>query len=243
AISTVAGNGVSDFAGDGGPATQASLNGSFGVAVAPDGSFYIADTINDRIRRVGPDGIISTVAGNGTSGFSGDGGPAQGAALRRPQGVAVAPDGSLYIADTGNARIRRVGPDGIIRTVAGNGTVQFGGDGGPATQAGLGNPVGVAVSPDGGLYIADTGHHRVRRVGPDGIITTVAGNAFGQFSGDSGLATLAGIGAPTNLAVAPDGSLYIADNAFSIRRVSVPLPSFSDRLAVASEDGSELYLF
>ena len=352
AISTVAGNGVSDFAGDGGPATQASLNGSFGVAVAPDGSFYIADTINDRIRRVGPDGIISTVAGNGTSGFSGDGGPAQGAALRRPQGVAVAPDGSLYIADTGNARIRRVGPDGIIRTVAGNGTVQFGGDGGPATQAGLGNPVGVAVSPDGGLYIADTGHHRVRRVGPDGIITTVAGNggfvgdgvpatqaelktpygvavardgsvyiadrddgrirrvgpdgiittvagngtlgfggdggpatqalldalgvavapdggfyiadpnngrirrvgpdgiintvagnAFGQFSGDSGLATLAGIGAPTNVAVAPDGSLYIADNAFSIRRVSVPLPSFSDRLAVASEDGSELYLF
>src|SRR5439155_1448992 len=160
--------------------------GSFGVAVAPDGSFYIADTINDRIRRVGPDGIISTVAGNGTSGFSGDGGPAQGAALRRPQGVAVSPDGDLYIADTGNARIRRVGPAAIITTAAVNGTLVFGGDGRPATQA-LSDALGVAVAPDGGFYIADPNNCRIRRVGPDGIINTVAGNAFGQFSGDSGL--------------------------------------------------------
>src|SRR5205814_4288786 len=110
AISTVAGNGVSDFAGDGGPATQASLNGSFGVAVAPDGSFYIADTINDRIRRVGPDGIISTVAGNGTARFSGDGGPAPRAALGGPQGRAGGPDGSLYRAPPDRAGSRRGAP-------------------------------------------------------------------------------------------------------------------------------------
>src|SRR5439155_1692857 len=154
-ISTVAGNGSYGFSGDGGPATQATLRNPRNVALAPDGSLYIVDRDNHCIRRMGPDGIITTVAGNGTFGFSGDGGPATQAALRFPQDVAVAPDGNLYIADTGNRRIRRVGPDGIITTVAGNGTNGFSGDGGAATQAALSHPPGVAVGPDGSLYIFD----------------------------------------------------------------------------------------
>ena len=132
-ITTVAGNGERDFSGDGGPATAAKLSDPFSVAVGPDGSVYVTDTGNSRIRRVGPDGIITTVAGNGRSGFSGDGGPAVAAQLAGPNGVAVGPDGSLYFSDMFNHRIRRVMPDGIITTVAGNGTVGFSGDGGLAT--------------------------------------------------------------------------------------------------------------
>src|SRR5262249_37474022 len=130
-ITTVAGNGHYDgSSGDGGPATQAQLLLPWSIAVAPDGSLYIADMFNNRIRRVGPDGIITTVAGSGDYGsgdygFSGDGGPATQAQLGLPTGVAVAPDGSLYIADMFNNRIRRVGPDGIIATIAGNGSYGF----------------------------------------------------------------------------------------------------------------------
>src|SRR6185437_15870125 len=127
----VAGNGTAGFSGDDGPATQAMLSQPFAVAVASDGSVFIADTDNHRIRRVGPDGIITTVAGNGTSGFSGDGGPALQATLG-PVGVAVAADGTVYVAETeigvstiGNNRVRRIRPDGIITTVAGNGAVGF----------------------------------------------------------------------------------------------------------------------
>ena len=162
-ISTVAGNGTG---GDGGPATAAGLSGPLAIAAAPDGSFYIADTGHNCIRRVGPDGIISTVAGNGTPGSSGDGGPAIAASLNSPAGVAVGTDGSLYIvSDVGNQPVRRVGPDGFISTVAGNGTPGFSGDGGPATAASLVSPVGVAAAPDGSLYIADLGNQRIRRVG------------------------------------------------------------------------------
>jgi RHS repeat-associated protein len=224
-ITTVAGNGTLGFSGDGGPATQAALGYPIEVAVAPDGSLYFADNDNNRIRRVGPDGIITTVAGNGSGDFSGDGGPATQAGIgfqqgRFPTGLAVAPDGSLYIGDRFNNRIRRVGPDGIITTVAGNGISDFSGDGGPATQAALRNPSGVAVAPDGSLYIADYENHRVRRVGPDGIINTVAGSGISDFSGDGGPATLAALRNPSGLAVAPDGSLYFADGSNNrIRRV------------------------
>jgi len=170
-ITTVAGTYECCFLpfGDGGPATQAVLGFTQAVAVAPDGSLYIA--INDhRIRRVGPDGIITTVAGTGVFGFSGDGGPATLAKMAGPRGVAVAPDGSLYIADVGNLfivntgnRIRRVGPDGIITTVAGTESHGFsGGDGGPATQAPLDRPWAVAVAPDGSFYITAGSH--IRRV-------------------------------------------------------------------------------
>jgi streptogramin lyase len=213
-ITTVAGNGTSGYSGDGGPATQAELNSPIGVAVGPDGSLYIADWGNNRIRRVGPDGVITTVAGGG---IGGDGGPATQAALFEPSAVAVGPDGSLYIPDRN--RIRRVGPDGIITTVAGGASQGYSGDGGPATLAELSFPSGVAIGPDGSLYIAD-GNNRIRRVGPDGVITTVAGNGTIGFSGDGGPATQAELGTPFGVAVGPDGLLYIADfRNHRIRRV------------------------
>ncbi|MEO8134314.1 MAG: hypothetical protein ABI831_10085, partial [Betaproteobacteria bacterium] len=151
-IETVAGDGNYGSGGDGGPATAAQLGTAFGVAVGADGSFYIADSYNQRIRRVGPDGIITTVAGDGTTGFSGDGGPATAAQFSFPYGVAVGPDGSLYIADRENNRIRRV-LNGIITTVAGNGVAGVTGDGGPATAAKLANTASLAVGPDGSIYI------------------------------------------------------------------------------------------
>jgi len=244
-ITTAAGNGMAGFGGDGGPATQAALNCPWDVATGPDGSLYIADFNNNRVRRVGPDGVIATVAGKAGGsfgGFSGDGGPATQAELSRPASVALAPDGSLYIADTYNARIRRVGPDGIIATAAGGGTSL--GDGGPATSASL-DPYGVATSPDGSLYIADYNHNRVRRVGPDGVITTVAGNGIVKFSGDGGPATAASLSGPLGVASTPDGNLYIADA--SNRRIRRARPAWpgvgvSD-LLITSEDGGEIYQF
>ena len=225
-ITTVAGNGTFGFTGDGGPATTAQLSAD-GVAVGPDGSLYIAGRGAQRIRRVGPDGIITTVAGNGTPGFSGDGGPATAAQLNYPNSVVVGLDGSLFISDEQNHRIRRIGPDGIITTVAGTGASGFAGggfsgDGGPATAAKLYTPSAVAVGPDGSLYIADTNNNRIRRVGPDGIITTVAGNSiYAGFSGDGGPATAAQLSSPRHVAVGPDGSLYIADtNNSRFRRVA-----------------------
>ena len=164
-ISTVAGNGtVVGYGGDGGPATSAQLHGPYGVAVDAAGNLFIADRDNCRIRKVTPGGVISTVAGNGTGGFSGDGGPATSAQLAAPHGVAVDAAGNLFIADYANNRIRMVTPDGIIRTVAGNGTMGFSGDGGPATSAQLFQPGGVAVDAAGNLFIADTFNNRVRKV-------------------------------------------------------------------------------
>ncbi len=203
-ITTVAGNGMAGFSGDGGLATAARLIPS-GVAVGPDGSLYIADYGNNRIRRVGPDGIITTVAGNDMTGFSGDGGLATAASLT-PLGLAVGPDGSLYIA--GNRRIRRVSPDGIITTVAGNGMFGSDGDGGPALAASLTSSI-VAIGPDGSLYL-DSDDNRIRRVGPDGIITTVAGNGMFGPGGDGGPATAASLSTLLDVAVSTDGSLYIA---------------------------------
>ena len=245
-ITTVAGNDFTAFSGDGGLATAASLGGPEGVALSPDGSLYIADTGNSRIRRVGPDNIITTVAGTGEFGFSGDGGPATAASLGYPSGVAVTPDGSLYIADTTWSRIRRVGPDGIITTVAGNDVGGFSGDGGPATAASLYTPHGAAVSSDDSLYIADYNNSRIRRVGPDGIITTVAGNGGAGFSGDGGSAVAASLGYPSGVAVTPDGSLLISDTDTNhrIRKISPVLPGFnSGELAIASTDGRQLYRF
>ncbi|WAK01496.1 NHL domain-containing protein [Methylobacter sp. YRD-M1] len=219
-ITTVAGNGTAGFGGDGGPAMQASLNSPNNIAIGADGSLYISDSSNHRIRRVGPDGIISTVVGNGTSKFSGDGGSAAQAGLNYPVGLAVAADGSLYMAELFESRVRRVGPDGIISTVAGNGTAGFSGDSGPATQASLHWPVDIAIGADGSLYISDSSNHRIRRVGPDGIISTVAGIGSYGFKGDGGPASLAELSGPSNIAVSADGSLYITDQGnFRIRRI------------------------
>ena len=221
-INAVAGDGIGSYGGDGGPATGARINFPMGIAVGPDGSLYIADSWNARIRKVDPDGIISTVAGNGTKGYSGDGGPATKAQINNDAfGVAVGPDGSLYIADTYNSRIRRVGPDGIITTVAGS-AVGFFGDGLPAIYARFDNASGLAVAPDGSLYIADTDNHRIRRIGPDGIIRTVAGTSKSGYNGDGISATEAQLFRPFTVALGPDGSLYIADSRnHRIRRVGL----------------------
>ncbi|MDP2743969.1 MAG: hypothetical protein Q8P00_02745, partial [Dehalococcoidia bacterium] len=215
-ITTVAGTGTYGYSGDGGPATAAQLSDITGVALGPDGSIYIADRSNNRIRRVGADGVITTVAGTGTYGYSGDGGPAALAKLNFPYGVAVGPDGSLYIADKDNQRVRRVGTNGVITTVAGGGTGGGAGDGGPATQAKLVSPWRVAVGPDGSLYILDRSNNNVRKVGQDGVISTVAGSEiYGPdgFAGDGGPATSARFASPEDIAVGPDGSLYIADRS------------------------------
>lgn len=157
------------FAGDGKPATQAGLNWPSGVAVDAQGNVYIADTWNHRIRRVGKDGIITTIAGSGPIGkengsFSGDGGPATKARLNIPFDVAVDAKGNVYIADSGNNCIRQVGTDGTITTFAGTGTAGFSSDGRPANQSRLNHPTGVAVDAEGNVYIADTDNHLIRRV-------------------------------------------------------------------------------
>ena len=219
-ITTVAGNlilGNGGYGGDGGPATQATLNRPSGVAVNASGNLYIADTDNRRIRKVDKNGIITTVAGNGIGGYSGDGGPATQAQLVRPSGVTVDASGNFYIADTSNDRIRKVDTKGIITTVAGNGMWGYGGDGGPATQATLNSPSGVTVDPSGNLYIADTSNDRIRKVDTKGIITTVAGN---DERGDGGLATDANLRHPSGVDIDGLGNLYIADQySHRIRKV------------------------
>jgi RHS repeat-associated protein len=241
-IATVAGTGGLGSSGDGGPATAAMLRPR-GVAVAHDGSFYVTDIQGGRVRRVGSDGTITAAAGTGTVGFGGDGGFAVLAKLSDPHGVAVGPDGSLYIADTGNNRIRRVTPDGIIDTFAGTGQSGFAGDGGPATLAKLSSPEAVAAGPDGSVYVTDV--NRVRRIGSDGIINTVAGNGTGGAAGDGGPATQGQLLIPRGVAVGPDGSLFIGDsNNNRVRKVSSPLAGFAiTDILVPAEDASEVYHF
>jgi sugar lactone lactonase YvrE len=161
--SFVAGNGTIGFSGDGGPATQAQLDTPADVSVDTAGNFYIADMNNNRIRKVDTNGIITTIAGNGSRGLSGDGGPATQAELAVPSGVAVDAAGNVYIADSGNARIRRIDKTGTIRTIAGTGNPQYSGDGGGATQAGI-DPVSIAIDSSGALYLPDYVNNRVRKV-------------------------------------------------------------------------------
>jgi uncharacterized protein (TIGR03437 family) len=220
-ISTVAGNGNRGFSGDGGPATSAELDWPEGVAVDGAGNVFIADTNNSRIRKVTPAGVISTVAGNGTAGFSGDGGPATSAELWGPDGVAVDGAGNLFIADAANSRIRKVTPAGTISTLAGNGTPGFSGDGGPATSAELFGPVGLAVDGAGNLFIADANNGRIRKVTSAGTISTVAGNGTGGFSGDGGPAASAELNGPFGVAVDGTGNLFLADTGnYRIRKVT-----------------------
>ena len=211
-ISTVAGTGEVGYSGDGGPATCARLYSPFGVAVDSSGNLYIADFGNCRIRKVNPSGIISTVAGNGSYGYGGDGGPATAAVLNYPLDVAVDSIGNLFIADRSNNRIRKVSPSGIITTVAGTGAYGYSGDSGPATSARLNFPHNVAVDGKGNLFIADTQNNRVRRVDRSGIISTIAGTGYGGYSGDGGQATSAQLAFPYSILVDNSGNLFIADN-------------------------------
>jgi hypothetical protein len=210
-ISTIAGNGVAGFSGDGGPATSAELHNPYGVAADSAGNIYIADTQNNRIRKVAG-GIITTVAGNGAPSFSGDGGLAVSAGLNNPTDVAVDILGNIYIADQRNNRIRMVSTAGIISTVAGDGVVGYAGDGGLATSAALYYPTGVAVDQFYNIYIADSDNQRVRMITySTGIITTVAGNGNVGYSTANGPATSIGLHNPTGVAVNGTGSFFIAD--------------------------------
>jgi len=210
-ITTVAGNGTYGYSGDGGPATQAELDTPMDVAVDTFGNLYIVDSFNASIRKVDTNGIITTVAGNGTYGYSGDGGPATQAQLYEPGGVTVDTSGNLYIADTYNYRIRKVDTSGIINTVAGNGGWEHSGDGGPATEAQFGHSYGVAVDDSGNLYIADYYNSCIRKVDTSGIITTVTGNGTYGYGGDGGFATQAELNRPIDVVVDHSGNLFITD--------------------------------
>ncbi len=311
-ISTVAGNGVRGFGGDGGPATAAALYGPSGIAVdRRDGSLYVADEQNNRIRRVAPDGRISTIAGDGRhlfftntvpaiaspmdwpgavaldpsgtlyftevhshrvgrmvgnvlatiagdgfEGVSGDDGPAVGARLNCPAGLTFDARGNLYVVDQRNHRVRKVAPDGMMTTVAGTGSghmsAGYGGDGGPAIAARMNHPSAVAVDAAGNMYIADMMNHRVRRVSPDGIITTVAGTGEAGYGGDGGPAASGKLNFPAGLAVDQAGNLYIADwHNFRVRKVTFPPAvsgvtngaSFAPAGVVAVAPGSWISIF
>lgn len=217
-VLTVVGTGEAGYSGDGGAATAARLNSPHALAFDSQGNLYIADTLNHSIRRVDRQGVITTVAGTGESGNSGDGGPATAARLNSPAGVAIGFGDTIYIADTGNNRVRQLAANGTISPFAGTGEPRYAGDGGPATSAPLNNPEGLAFDDEGNLYIADTLNDRVRKVDLEGFITTVAGTDTRGFSGDGGLARNAELNLATGsvtcgqaLALDTQGNLYIAD--------------------------------
>ncbi|MCK6684011.1 MAG: hypothetical protein L6R30_16540 [Thermoanaerobaculia bacterium] len=221
-ITTFAGNGEAGNTGDGGPATLATLSGPKSIGLDASGNFYIADTGNNRIRRVAfATGIITTVAGGSEAGFDGDGGPATAGRLKSPAGLALDASDNLYIADRSNNRVRRVAAGtGIISTVAGNGASGFAGDGGPATAASFRYIRGVAVGPSGDVFIVDDDNGRIRRLAAGtGIITTVAGNGSSDFARDGGPATAAYLRTPNGVALDSSGDLYIAESC-RIRRVA-----------------------
>jgi len=220
-ISTFAGNGTQGFGGDGGAATSAQLNSPVGIAFDGAGNLYIAEQLGQRVRKVATDGTISTFAGNGNSNFSGDGGLATAASLSFPRAVAADAAGNVYIADTSNSRIRKVGADGKISTIAGNGTQGYAGDNGAAIDAQLNGPSAIKIDRTDNLYIADTNNHRVRKVSADGKIATIAGNGTQGYSGDGGAATDAQLLLPSGFATNPIGELYVTDwYANSVRKIS-----------------------
>jgi uncharacterized protein (TIGR03437 family) len=221
-ITTVAGTGTAGSDGDGHAAAAAQLNYPFGLALDSSGNLYIADQLNHKIRKLATDGTISTVAGTGTAGFSGENGKATSANLYLPCGVAVDQAGNLFIAATGNNAIRKVATDGTITTVAGTGSTGSFGDDGLAISAFLNTPVSVAVDNAGYLYIADTGNNRVRKVSPtDGMITAFAGNGTAGALGDGGDAKLAKLNRPEGVVLDASGNLYIADTSnHRVRKVT-----------------------
>jgi sugar lactone lactonase YvrE len=251
-FATVAGTrGVEGYSGDGGAATNARLWRLVGLAFDAAGNLFIADNVDQVVRKVDTSGIISTVAGNRSSGFSGDGGAATNASLYYPSGLAVDQSGNLFIADEFNNRVRRVDANGVITTVAGNGQTGFSGDGGAATNATLYNPTGVAVDSSGHLFIADHLNQRVRQVGGNGIITTSAGNGQSGYAGDGGAATEASLSYPFSLAMDASENLLIVDQGNGrIRRVDTggtistlaTIAALSEPTGVAADSSGNLFI-
>jgi sugar lactone lactonase YvrE len=212
-ITTIAGNGIPGYSGDGGAATLAELNRADNVAMDRSGNIYISDAGNNCIRRINPTGIITTIAGSGTAGYSGDGGPATLAHLNNPVDLVVDTIGNIYFADYSNNAIRKINASGVISTIAGNGTAGYAGDGVAATIAELNGPQGIVFDNAGNLYIGDQLNNRVRKVNTAGIISTIAGNGVGAYSGDGMAATASEVYNPDYLAIDAYGSIYICDNA------------------------------
>lgn len=210
-IYTIAGVGISGNTGDGGQATEAELDQPRSIDALAGGSYVWAEPYSNRVRLVGPDGVVTTLAGTGTAGYSGDNGPATAAQLNFVHGAAQLTDGSYVLADDLNSAIRKVATDGTITTVVGNGSPGYGGDNGPAVNAQINDPRAIAAMPDGGFIFPDTNNHRVRRVWPDGTITTVAGTGVQGYTGDNGPATLAQLSIPFSVAPTADGGFLIDD--------------------------------
>lgn len=240
----------SGFSGDGGPATEAKLNLADAIAAGPDGTLYIADAGNHRIRMVDEDGTITTVAGNGAAGFSGDGGPATEASLDYPIGLTVDRDGTLYFLDSNNFRIRKVDGGGTITTVAGTGTVGLTPDGTPAAKAqfafvddqnapGDHSPAGLALGRGGVLLFPEIGGHRVRMIDARGLVRTVAGNGVEEsgFSGDGGPATKAGLLGPLDVAIDAEGNIYIGTHDHTAGGGQDDAPGGSNRVRMVTPKG------
>ncbi|SOB85294.1 NHL domain-containing protein [Streptomyces sp. 1331.2] len=224
-IGTVAGTGTAGFSGDNGPAAKAQLSYPRGVAVDGAGTLYLTDGENHRIRKITADGTITTIAGTGTAGFSGDNGPAAKAQLNCPTGLVVDSTGTLHFIDRDNHRIRKITADGTITTIAGTdtgtGAAGFSGDNGPADQAQLNRPHGLAMDGTGTLYFTDADNHRIRKITAEGTITTIAGTGTADSTGDGGPADEAQLNCPTGLVVDGTGVLYIAEyNSHRVRKIT-----------------------
>jgi sugar lactone lactonase YvrE len=210
-VITVAGTGTEGYSGDNSSAIKAQLHHPLAVAIDAEDNLYIADSGNYRIRRVTVDGIITTVAGVGSHGYSGDNGAATHAKISTPYHLVLDKKGNLYFADTLNQSVRKIDPRGIIMTIAGDGTAGDRGDNTLATTAQLNHPVSLAIDSLDNLFIAEKNNHRIRRVSPNGLMTTVAGDGQSGSRGDHGAATAAQLNAPEGIALAPNGGLYISD--------------------------------
>jgi hypothetical protein len=239
-ITTIAGKGKPGYWGDNGPATAALLNHPLGLAVDNAGNIYVADNSNTAVRKINAAGTISTFAGNHKAGYSGDGGPATAASFKNIRYVACDANGNIFISDTWNSVIRKVNPAGIVSTFAGNHTMKYSGDGGQATAAGIYFPVGITVAADGSLYIADNHNHVIRRVGSDGLISTVVGNGTRGYSGDGGPATASQMANPTSIAIDATGKLYIAEFVHNLIRV-VNMPGEVKPIADGNPTGINVY--
>ncbi len=236
-ITTYAGNGAQGYSGDNGAATSAELDNPNAVAFDQSGNLYISDWGNNRIRKVSVRGVITTFAGSGSYDYTGDGGPATQAGLRWPTGVAVDGTGIVYFSDSNNNVVRKVDSSGTISTYAGNGGTAYAGDGGPAASAQFDAPGSLLADSKGNLYISDYNHHAVRKIDPSGIVTTVAGNGNGDFSGDGGPASAAELKDPGEIAFDTIGNLFIADSGNNrIRQVS-PL----GRITTVAGNGTDGY--
>ncbi len=242
-ISTIAGTGTAGFSGDGGPATAADMNIPHGLVTDAAGNIYFSDASNYRIRKINTSGIITTIAGTGSAGFSGDGGPATAAALNTPFSVAMDAGGNFYFCDISNHRVRKINTSGIITTIAGDGVPSTTGDGGPATAAEVNNPSGICVDPSGNVYFVENHGEVVRKINTSGVISTIAGTVGTLgYTGDGGAATAATFHNPNYLSIDGTGNLYVSDNGnHAIRKINTSgiISTFAGGTAGFAGDGGQ----